>query len=157
MHAGISINDYLQLLPQEMVVEEILETVAEDEEVIAACKRIKKQGYRFALDDFCEAKGVRPLMRFVDFVKIDVQMTSFEEQARLIAKCHGQGIPVVAEKVETNEKFRRCMGIGYDYFQAYIFYRPQIIGSEAFPPTRQFTCSCCKSQTNRNLTCIKLR
>jgi c-di-GMP-related signal transduction protein len=82
------VNDYLTLMPKEMVVGEILETVAADEEVMAACKRMKDQGYRFALDDYCDVAEVGPLMDFADLVKIDVRMTSFEEQKRLIGKCH---------------------------------------------------------------------
>jgi EAL and modified HD-GYP domain-containing signal transduction protein len=82
------VNDYLTLMPKEMVVGEILETVAADEEVMAACKRMKDQCYRFALDDYCDVAEVGPLMDFADLVKIDVRMTSFEEQNRLIGKCH---------------------------------------------------------------------
>ncbi|MGB7437186.1 MAG: hypothetical protein WBR26_04695 [Candidatus Acidiferrum sp.] len=38
-------NDYLTLMPKELVVGEILETVPSDEEVLAACYRMKEQGY----------------------------------------------------------------------------------------------------------------
>lgn len=84
-------NDYLTLMPRGMVVGEILETVAADEEVMTACRRMKEQGYRLALDDYCDVQEVRPLMDFADYVKIDVLMTSFEEQKRLVGKVQGAG------------------------------------------------------------------
>ncbi len=130
------VNDYLTLMPKEMVVGEILETVAADEEVMAACKRMKDQGYRFALDDYCDVAEVRPLMDFADFVKIDVLMTSFEEQKRLVGKCHERKIPVLAEKVETDEQFQKCLSIGYDFFQGYFFCRPQIVGRRSVPANK---------------------
>lgn len=130
------VNEYLTLIPKEMVVGEILETVAADEEVLAACKRMKDQGYRFALDDYCDVEAVQPLMDFADFVKIDVLMTSVEEQEKLVMKCHRRGIPVLAEKVETDAQFQRCTSIGYDYFQGYFFCRPQIVGRRSVPANK---------------------
>ncbi|SRR6266852_9743282 len=77
------INDYLTMMPRELVVGEILETVVPDEEVIAACKRLRGMGYRLALDDYTHAAEMQPLMEHADFVKIDVLLTSFPEQEQL--------------------------------------------------------------------------
>jgi EAL and modified HD-GYP domain-containing signal transduction protein len=75
-------------------------------------------------------------MDFADFVKIDVLMTSVEEQEKLVMKCHRRGIPVLAEKVETDAQFQRCTSIGYDYFQGYFFCRPQIVGRRSVPANK---------------------
>lgn len=130
------VNDYLTLMPREMVVGEILETVAADEEVMAACRRMKEQGYLLALDDYCDVPEVRPLMEFADYVKIDVLMTSFEEQKRLVGNCRDRGIPALAEKVETDEQFQNCLSIGYELFQGYFFCRPQIVGRRSVPANK---------------------
>ncbi|MGB7846347.1 MAG: EAL domain-containing protein [Candidatus Acidiferrum sp.] len=129
------LNDYLTLMPKELVVGEILETVTADEEV-AACHRMKSQGYRLALDDYCDVPQTQPLLAIADFVKIDVLLTSFKEQERVVKACHGRKIPVVAEKVETDEQFRRCMEIGYDLFQGYFFCRPQIVRRRSIPANK---------------------
>jgi c-di-GMP-related signal transduction protein len=127
------LHDYMTLMPKELVVGEILETVAPDAEVIAACHRLKDQGYRLALDDYCDLPETQPLLALADYVKIDVLLTSFEEQQRLVSYCHSKKIPVIAEKVETDEQFQRCAAIGYDYFQGYFFCRPQVIGRRSVP------------------------
>jgi c-di-GMP-related signal transduction protein len=119
------LNDYLTLMSKEMVVGEILETVTPDDGLLAACRRMKKRGHHLALNDYCDLPETRPLLDFADFVKIDVLLTSFEEQRRLVEQCHRRKIPVIADKVETDEQFRRCSEIGYDYFQGYFFCRPQ--------------------------------
>jgi c-di-GMP-related signal transduction protein len=130
------LNDYLTLMPKELVVGEILETVQEDAEVLAACYRMKKQGYRLALDDYCDAPETQSLLAIADFLKIDVLLTGFPEQERVVKLCHQRKIPVVAEKVETDEQFRRCTEIGYDYFQGYFFCRPQIVGRRSVPANK---------------------
>jgi c-di-GMP-related signal transduction protein len=76
------------------------------------------------------------LPELADFVKIDVLLTSFAEQKLLVQKCHQRGIPVIAEKVETGEQFRRCPDIGYDYFQGYFFCRPQIVERRSVPANK---------------------
>lgn len=127
------LHDYLTLMPKDWVVGEILETVPPDGEVLAACRRMKDQGYRLALDDYCDLPETQPLLAIADFVKIDVLLTTFPEQERIVEACHRREIPVVAEKVETNEQFRRCAEIGYDYFQGYFFCRPQMVGRRSVP------------------------
>ncbi len=130
------VNDYLTLMPKEMVVGEILETVTPDDEVKASCARMKEQGYRLALDDYTDSAEMRPLMDYADFVKIDVLMTSFEDQKRLVERCHQRRIPALAEKVETDEQFRLFLSMGYDYFQGYFFCRPQIVGRRSVPANK---------------------
>ena len=130
------VKDYLTLMPREMVVGEILESVAPDAEVLSACKRMKELGYRLALDDYCDSPETRPLLDIADFVKIDVLLMSREEQKRVVHLCHGLGIPTVAEKVETDQQFESCREIGYDFFQGYFFCRPQIVGRRSVPANK---------------------
>ena len=130
------LNDYLTLMPCDLVVGEILETVPSDVEVLAACHRMKDQGYRLALDDYCDAPAMQPLLKIADYVKIDVLLTDFPGQKRVVDLCHARSIPVIAEKVETNEQFRHCREIGYDYFQGYFFCRPQIVGRRSVPANK---------------------
>jgi len=54
-----------------------------------------------------------------------------------VSACHQRKIPVIAEKVETDEQFRRCREIGCDYFQGYFFCRPQIVGRKSVPANKQ--------------------
>ena len=120
----------------ELIVGEILETVPPDEEVLSACYRMKDQGYRLALDDYCDLPEMQPFLAIADFVKIDVLLTTFAEQERLVNICQRREIPVVAEKVETDEQFRRCVDIGYDYFQGYFFCRPQVVERRGVPANK---------------------
>jgi EAL and modified HD-GYP domain-containing signal transduction protein len=130
------LQDYLTLMPRELVVGEILETVPPDAEVLDACRRMKQLGYRLALDDYCDLPEMRPLLEFADFVKIDVLLMSEGEQKDVLERCRSRGIPAIAEKVETDRQFQSCRELGYDYFQGYFFCRPQIVGRRSVPANK---------------------
>ena len=130
------VRDYLELLPRESVVGEILETVKPDEEVLAACRRLKRKGYRLALDDYEDGPEMEPFFELVDFVKIDFLLTPPHDRQRLGQKFQRLGIPLVAEKVETLDQFHGALAMGYQYFQGYFFCRPQTLSRRAVPRNR---------------------
>ena len=65
------IKEYALILPKDFIVIEVLENVEPDREVLAACKKLKKDGYKLALDDFIYAPKFKPLLELADIVKVD--------------------------------------------------------------------------------------
>lgn len=130
------VRDYLELLPRECVVGEILETVKPDEEVLAACHRMKQKGYRLALDDYEGRLGMEPFFELVDFVKVDFLLTDSAVQKRLARDFRRLDIPLIAEKVETLDQFQRGVAVGYQYFQGYFFCRPETLSRREVPANR---------------------
>ena len=128
--------DFAFVLSPEEVVIELLESVQGDPEVLQACERLKRAGFRIALDDFVENDQTSPLLRYADFVKVDVLSTSQEERARLAHVLGTAGIGMLAEKVETWEMFGHVANSGYRYFQGYFFSRPVMVSSKAIPGFR---------------------
>jgi len=127
------LGDYLALLPKEAIVGEVLETVKPEEDVLAACHRIRDLGYRLALDDYEDRLEMRPFLDVADFVKVDFMLTGSDERARLVKKFRNWGIPLIAEKVETEEEFKSGVEMGFEYFQGYFFCRPQMVSRKAVP------------------------
>jgi EAL and modified HD-GYP domain-containing signal transduction protein len=130
---GMLVNGYVALLPREMTVVEILETVEPDPEVITACRKLKQAGYLIALDDFVDQERYKPLVEMADILKIDFLETKKDEQKRLIERFAPRGIRLVAEKVETRETLQEAMEMGYSYFQGYFFSKPTIISGKEIP------------------------
>ncbi len=112
------------ILPPHLVAVEVLETVAPDDEVVAACRRLKDAGYVLALDDYVASDARHPLLDLADIVKVDFMATNREEQARLAALLSDRGVKPLAEKVETEADFQRAAADGYEYFQGYFFAKP---------------------------------
>jgi len=129
------LNDYITLLPPDRVVVEILETVSADEPVIAACHRLKKAGYRIALDDFVPGDPREPLCRLADVIKIDVRRSSPAESASILQPS-SERCRLLAEKVETREEFLATRKAGFTYFQGYFFRRPELMRARAIPANR---------------------
>lgn len=121
------VNDYPALLPKDLVVLEILETVEPDEEVIEACKRLKRKGYILALDDFVYRENFTPLLKFIDIIKVDFLSTTVEEREAMHEAMASMNKQFLAEKLETAEEFEEAKRLGYDYFQGYFFSKPVIL------------------------------
>ncbi|MEO8662657.1 MAG: HDOD domain-containing protein [Bryobacteraceae bacterium] len=120
-------------LPPQSVVIEVLETVTPDDEVIAACRRLKRQGYQLALDDFVTREDYGPLIDLADYIKIDFLNTSLDDCRHLSNEFGKRGIHMLAEKIETREVLEYARGVGYRYFQGYFLARPEIIQGSAIP------------------------
>lgn len=130
----VLLKDYITLLPPSHTVVEILESIAPDEAVRAACQKLKKAGYRIALDDFTADDPRASLTDLVDILKVDVRATPVNEAA-VIAKRHRR-CQMLAEKVETREEFVAAKQAGFIYFQGYFFRKPETLNTQEIPANK---------------------
>jgi EAL and modified HD-GYP domain-containing signal transduction protein len=129
----VLLDGVIEVLPKELTVVELLETIEPDAEVIAACKKLREAGYLLALDDFVYAPRFEPLVELSDIIKVDFLSSSREERAALARRGAQAGIHMLAEKVETHEAFSEAVELGYSYFQGYFFCRPVILAHRDVP------------------------
>lgn len=127
------VQEYVTLLPKEVAVVEILETVDPTPEVVASCKKLKAAGYLIALDDFVDKAEYAPLLELADIIKVDVLATNAEEQHALMRRLTSKRLRFLAEKVETHEAFQAAVKLGYTYFQGYFFSKPTILTGKDVP------------------------
>ena len=127
------VSDYTGLLPKDMVVVEILETVEPDAEVLAACRQLKQRGYCLALDDVNCSERLTALADLVAFIKVDLPTTTPEQRREMARLCAHHRIAALAEKVETHDEFCQTQAMGYHYFQGYFFSKPQIVSGRDIP------------------------
>ena len=131
---GNVLTDHLiTVLPPSTTVVEILEWVEVTEEVINACRSLKGSGYMIALDDFDPDGPQQSLLEFADVVKIDVQYTSPGKFRSFIKENLARGRWMVAEKVETQDRFTEARSAGFTHFQGYYFARPVVLGMPDLP------------------------
>jgi EAL and modified HD-GYP domain-containing signal transduction protein len=121
------VGDFWQLLPRERIVVEVLETIVPDDEVIAACRRLKARGYTLALDDFSWSEAYRPLVELADVIKVDFVVTRGRRRASLAQQLRRYDATLLAEKVETREDFEQGLDAGYAWFQGYFLSRPNVV------------------------------
>ena len=114
-------------LPAERVVLEVLEDIEADAEVLAAVRRARDLGYRIALDDYVHAEASLPLVELADIIKVDAGLlddVALREHAKLLAR---PGLALLAEKIETRERFEFARDAGYDLFQGWFYARPDLL------------------------------
>jgi c-di-GMP phosphodiesterase len=124
------------VLPPDQTVLELLETLNPTAELHAACRELKKLGYRIALDDFEYAPEWEPMLDLADYVKVDLTRTTHLERLQLIQKCAGPSTKLVLERVETPAELELGKREGFHFFQGYHFCRPELMKSRSIPANR---------------------
>ncbi len=131
----ILLSGQYSLLPATRSVVELLETIEPDPAVIAACRRLKDDGFRMALDDFQYRPAMAPLLALADIVKVDFRDPAHRTAAAL-APLRDTSCTLLAEKVETREERDLAETLGFELFQGYFFCRPEMIKRRAPTPSR---------------------
>lgn len=128
--AEMLIGRDIERLPKHRVVLEILESVTLDERIIRRCRELKHKGFRLALDDFVAYDAdYEPLLEIADIVKIDVLQLDRAALTDLVRRLRLYPAQLLAEKVETHERARQCLALGFDLFQGFLFGRPALLAA----------------------------
>src|SRR5579863_3973874 len=96
--AEVLTGEQIRVLPSSITVLEILEDVEPSQPVLDACRQLKKEGYRLALDDFVYRPELQPLMGIAHYIKIDYLNTSREERRAMLRQLAGFRGTLLAEK-----------------------------------------------------------
>lgn len=120
-------SDSLELLPKEMVVLELLESLEVTPVLIERCRELKQAGFVLALDDHEFSPVYEELYQLVDIVKVDLLITPVDSLGPTIDQYRDYPFKLLAEKVETKEEFLKCLDLGFNYFQGYYFAKPAVI------------------------------
>ena len=132
--AEMLLSSRIESLPREQVVLELLETIRVDDRVVQRCGELKRRGFRLALDDFCrDEDGWTPLLELADIVKVDILQLDDAHLADLVRVLRLYPVRLLAEKVDTPARARRCEALGFDLFQGFLFGRPVPTGCPTAP------------------------
>lgn len=125
--ADLLLSDMIELLPQDKVVIELLETIQVDGQIISRCQELKAMGFSLALDDFSGDPQFEPLLDIVEVVKFDLPQMGQEALEKQVAYIKRWPVKLLAEKVEDIDQAVQCKGLGFDLFQGYYFARPVVL------------------------------
>lgn len=123
----ILLGDYLALLPPDKIVAEIPDSVAIEDEVLNACKKLKESGCGIALNGFRANDPRQPLEAIADYIKIDMKAPTVAEISALTQRFRARGPRLIAEKVETRDDFEFAKTAGFSYFEGYFFRKPEMM------------------------------
>ena len=129
-------GELVRALPSSMTVLEILENLEPTAELIAACRKLKRSGFRLALDDFTWSPQVAPLVELADYVKVDFTIAGAPARRTLLRQLSNVSVALVAEKVETQQEYKQACEEGFTLFQGYYFCRPVLLENRKVPANR---------------------
>ncbi|QGZ38665.1 EAL and modified HD-GYP domain-containing signal transduction protein [Pseudoduganella flava] len=130
-------SDFIRFLPNDKVILEVLETVDATPAVLARVAELKQAGFKFALDDVVgTSDSLAKLQPLMDVIKIDIKQMAPDTLAELTRTLKNPRQKLLAEKVETQEEFRHCLDLGFEYFQGYYFARPVILSGKKIAPSQ---------------------
>jgi len=121
------------LLPADRIVVEILESVKPTDEVIGVCRELHQDGYLLALDDFLGDSKLQPLVELASYLKVDFTLLDADGRKRVAQQFSGNGVALLAEKVETQRDLDEAYSLGYTYFQGYFFCKPSMLETRDIP------------------------
>jgi c-di-GMP-related signal transduction protein len=124
------------ILPPPSTVLEIPENIEADAALLGACRALKKQGYRLALDGFSPLRLRAPLLELADYVKIDYRASDARARREIDAVLAGNWALRIAEKIESEAEMREAQQEGCMLFQGYFFSRPELLSSPRLPQNR---------------------
>jgi c-di-GMP-related signal transduction protein len=123
-------DDVVSLIPSDRFVLEVLEGVTFDTALFERCAQLRREGFRFALDDVTRwSEAIEAILPHIDIVKVDLLYCAPDHLDELVRKLKPYNKILLAEKVETRAAHDRAMELGFDLFQGYYFARPQVLVS----------------------------
>lgn len=131
---ALVMSDAIEILSQQRVTLELLETVVVDLPLIERCRELKKSGFSLALDDYVNDNAFDPFLEIVDVVKIDITQQDWPSTLGIVDKLRNYPVKLLAEKVESHEQYLQCAEAGFDLFQGYYFARPHLVIGRRTPP-----------------------
>jgi EAL and modified HD-GYP domain-containing signal transduction protein len=114
-------------LPSSRVVLEVLEDVEPDAAMAALMRRARALGYRVALDDYVHHERMAPLVAEADIVKVDALTLDERGMREVVAALRRPGLVLLAEKIETRERFEMARDAGFELFQGWFYARPDLL------------------------------
>jgi c-di-GMP phosphodiesterase len=128
-------SDFLELMPAEKTVLEIIDQVQVTPEIIARCKALKMAKFKIALDNPQQNPHLEALIGFADYIKLDMRDVDIEQAKIWLKKYQTAASKVIAEKVEQNAQFKILLEAGYQQFQGYFYAKPENLNAKVINPS----------------------
>ncbi|ALU45111.1 EAL and HDOD domain-containing protein [Pseudoalteromonas rubra] len=142
------------LRPQGLVIE-IVERSTNLDELVMTVTKLKKLGYRFALDDYDGDERWEVLLPLMDYIKIEVLEPVIKTTMMLKKlKRRFPSTKVIVERIETLEHYSFIKSAGADYFQGFFFAVPEMLNHGNVEPSKMVVLDLLRCTAKKSL-CFK--
>ena len=141
--AFINVNEHifsrelLDVLDKERFILNISDSINLTENIVKKIIQYRKRGFRLCVTNFdSSAKMIikfHILFNYIDLIKMDIMTSEQNNLKKIIKRFKGSRIKLIAQNIETKDEFKKCLQMGFDYFQGYYLDKPEtieIVGSK---------------------------
>ena len=133
---GVTKGEILPLLPRNSVFQ-VPEADALDKETLLNATMLRKQAYHIAIDYTPFGRGLSPLHRIADFVRINTLSSSTDTLGPAVAFFKKLPTRLIAGGVEDGESFVRCRDLGFELFQGSFLMKSSGDGSPSISSSQE--------------------
>lgn len=126
---------FLELMPAEKTVLEVVNSVEVTAEIIERCRELKTNKFKIALDNPQHHTQLEALIPYADYIKLDMRDVDIALATQWLKKYQATGCQLIAEKVEQNAQFTALLEAGYQQFQGYFYAKPESLNSKVINPS----------------------
>lgn len=112
---------------------DILPSAGMNHSALDAIRDFAAKGFLISLDGFDFSEENRPLFDLADILKIDIADRPLEEIEEEVRKHKGRRARLAAKRVESNERYEFCRGLGFELFQGFFLARPDLRSHKRLP------------------------
>ena len=124
------------LFDKRHLVVEVLEHVQPSQEVLAAVRFLRNNGYLVALDDFVFEERFLPLLPLADVIKIETSAITKDHMRSILRNVDLTKVSLLAEKVEDIDQVQTARTFGFSLFQGYYFSKPVTVSVPEMTPSK---------------------
>ena len=107
------------------MVLEVLRDIVFDESLREGLRSLVVRGYKIAIPDPLVGDGAVNLASVAEIVRVNVSEMGEAELGKHLELLSKLSVTLLAEKIDTYEKFELCRRYNFEYFQGYFFCTPK--------------------------------
>ena len=119
------LGGHCDALSKQRVVLEVLRDIVFDESLRDGLGSLAARGYKIAIPNPLVGDDAVNLASVADIVRVDVSETAEAELGEHLELLSKLSVTLLAENIDTYEKFDLCKRFNFDYFQGFFFCTPK--------------------------------
>lgn len=130
------LHDAFHALPHDKVVVEIPPDLAVSASAIEACERLRRRGYKIAIDNLRKGDDRELLVPFADFLEVDLRLRGVEDCVHIAATHARKPYKLLAQHVDSRLELKNAEKAGFTLFQGYFFHHPEQMRVRQIPASQ---------------------
>ena len=127
-----------------------------DDKLLTQLNELKKQGFQLACCGFNTKKTLEPLLKQVDFIRLNASVLTEKKLETLAKDLTDQGPSLIIDNVQTHELFEETKKMGFHYFMGYFLELPNLDTGQKVSTNRTVTLQLLSNLNDPKITIEKV-